>query len=209
MSERFTGDDLDAWLEHFSLTALKSKILELGAEKVQDLLFIYEDAELLMQMKEASPKPLIFKRFDNARQLTDTFGVSKISLSVSPSTLPTKDLKPPLETIYLNDDDSDRKPNIFNYSHNDYDDDNDYNGNYKYAPNIKIETSNERARKFAKKTDNSRSSSTNTGGGNNYSSGSGSAFHRQPSFSSSSKPPPPPPQRKIEGTYLHIYNHLL
>ena len=78
MSERFTGNDLDAWLEHFSLTALKSKIIELGAETVQDLLFIYEDAELLMQMKEASPKPLIFKRFENARQLTDTFGVTVI-----------------------------------------------------------------------------------------------------------------------------------
>ena len=78
MSERFTGNDLDAWLEHFSLTALKSKIIELGAETVQDLLFIYEDAELLMQIKKASPKPLIFKRFENARQLTDTFGVTVI-----------------------------------------------------------------------------------------------------------------------------------
>ena len=155
---------------------------------------------------------------------------SKISLSVSPSPLPTKDSNPPLETIDLNNIDAsenyvqkrDRKANIFNYSQDDYDDDYDYN-NYKHAPNIKLETSDERSRKFAKKSDNSRSSSTNKGDGNNYSSGLGSAFHRQPSSISSSSnisrdhdlssrsstKPPPPPQRKIEGTYLHIYNHLL
>jgi hypothetical protein len=58
MTERFAGNDLDAWCEHFSVTKLKDKILELGAETVQDLQFIYEDAEMLAQIKEASPTPI-------------------------------------------------------------------------------------------------------------------------------------------------------
>lgn len=78
MTERFIGNNLDAWCEHFALSVLKDQLVELGAETVADLLFIYEDADLLAQIREASVKPLIFKRFENARQLTDVFGVSVI-----------------------------------------------------------------------------------------------------------------------------------
>jgi hypothetical protein len=78
MTERFIGNNLDAWCEHFALSVLKDHLVELGAVTVADLLFIYEDADLLAQIREVSVKPLIFKRFENARHLTDVFGVSVI-----------------------------------------------------------------------------------------------------------------------------------
>lgn len=78
MTSRYDGNDLNEWCEHFSLTSLKEKLIELGAETVQDLLFIYEDAALLTEIRNASAKPLIFKRFENAKALTDAFGVPAI-----------------------------------------------------------------------------------------------------------------------------------
>jgi WD40 repeat protein len=74
MSDTFPGSDLDEWCAFFNVNELKEELREMGAVTVNDIWFIYDDIELMNKIKSVvSTKPLIFKRFENAKIRTDIF----------------------------------------------------------------------------------------------------------------------------------------
>lgn len=73
MSDIFLGSDLKEWCTFFNVNELYEKLFDIGAVTVNDIWLIYEDSELMNEIKAVSPKPLIFKRFENAKVKTDIF----------------------------------------------------------------------------------------------------------------------------------------